>query len=255
MISRWVILNLPKRADRRDIAVSTALRLGVPPPLIDFWHGHDFADFQSFEAMKSAMVADGMGAILDVPRTIPEFLHGKVAMMWNVARYLRALSKRNTIEALIHDGVLFGKPLSPSFQWMQDVVAEIVAYDPDFKMLTFGLNNGWLSKLKKIDTITPSSVITRGILSWDNYARIYSSKGAHAVLERIFSSNWAVEPNSVLVPRPTDKDNTWEEGFYSTILPLGSDFPSSWLGSDSMPNLNRGYLGQFERLMNTGAAE
>ena len=249
MISKWVILNLPKREDRRDISVSSALRLGVPPNIIDFWHGYDLEDFDSFEAMESAMVDDGMGNILDVPRTIPEFLRGKVAMMWNVTRYLRDLSKRDAIEALIHDGVLFAKPLSPSFKWMQDVVSEIVEYDPDFKMLTFGMNNGWLSKLKKIDTITPSSVITRGILSWDNYARIYSSKGAQVVLERIFSSHWEVEPNSVLVPRPSDEDNSWEDGFYSTILPLGSDFPSGWLGSDSMPSLNRGYLGQFERLM------
>ena len=246
MIEKWTILNLPCREDRRYISISGALRLNVPLEKIRFWHGYDIADFESFQHVKDTVKAD-IPELLNIKEDIPKSEQAKFLMLWNVARYLRDLSKGYRIEAFVHDGLLLAEKLCPSFAWFEDVIAEITDYDPNFKMLTFCLHNGWYGKLKAFDPITPSSFISRGILSWDNFGRIYSSAGAAVVLNRIKTQRWTVRSNSVLVPRKDDPKD-WEDGFYSTWLPLGTDYPSAWLGSNSFPDL-QGMRGEYQRLL------
>ena len=246
MIHKWTILNLPCREDRRYISVSGALRMEVPAEKIRFWHGYDIADFESFQGAQEAIEAD-MPELLNIQENIPIAEHSKFLMLWNVARYLRDLASKDHIEAFVHDGLMLAKHFCPSFAWFEDVVGEITDYDPNFKMLTVCPHNGWYGKLKRIDPITPSSFISRGILSWDNFARIYSSAGAQVVLDRIKNQRSVVRSNSVLVPRYEDSEN-WEEGFYSTILPLGSDYPNAWLGSNSFPNQWHGMRDDYKRL-------
>lgn len=253
MIAKWTILNLPCREDRRFISIAGALRMGVPEEKIRFWHGYDISDFTDFKHAQEA-VREDMPELLNIQEDTQRDEHGKFLMLWNVARYLRDLASQNRIEAFVHDGLMLKtskldtpKDFCPSFAWFEDVVGEIVNYDPNFKMLTICPHNGWYGKLKKIDPITPSSFISRGILSWDNFARIYSSAGAQVVLDRIKTQTWSARSNSVLVPRYEDSED-WEEGFYSTILPLGSDYPNAWLGSNSMPNQQPGMRDDYKRL-------
>ena len=80
-------MNLPKREDRRFIATATAIRLGVPIDRIQFWHGYDLEDFQSFDEARAAMKAD-MPELEKLHPDIPDTEQGKFLMMWNVARYL-----------------------------------------------------------------------------------------------------------------------------------------------------------------------
>lgn len=244
MIDKWVILNLPVRADRRFISVASALRHGVPIEKIRFWHGYEIDDFGNFEkaieAAKENMpdLIEHWDKLLDKKKIHPKE-HSKFMMLWNVARYLRNLSVRpGDIEMFAHDGLRLTREFRPSFEWFEDVISEIMDYDPNFKLLTFGLHNSWYSQLKKIDPITPSSFISRGILSWDNFGRVYSSRGAQWTLDRIKTQgSWSVRCNSVLVRRGSEKDG-WDEGCYSTILPLGADYPSAWLGSNSFPAIH-----------------
>lgn len=249
MIDKWRILNLPCREDRRFISIAAALRLGVPIEKIAFWHGYAIEDFENFDHARSAVEAD-MPQLNEIHGDIPEAEHGKFLMLWNVARYLRDLSEREgDIEAFVHDGLMLGKPFRPSFEWFKNVISEIVDYDSNFKLLTFSLHNSWYSQLKRIDPITPSSFISRGILSWDNFGRVYSSSGAKWVLDRITTQTWSVRCNSVLVKRGGEKEG-WDEGCYSTLFPLGSDYPSEWLGSNSFMVLEKKALsGDFGRLL------
>ena len=243
MIDKWVILNLPVREDRRFISVASALRHGVPTEKIGFWHGYEIDDFGSFEkaieAAKENMpdLTEDWAKLLN-EKKVPPKEHSKFLMLWNVARYLRNLAARqDAIEVFVHDGLRLTREFRPSFQWFEDVISEITDYDPDFKLLTFGLHNSWYSQLKKIDPITPSSFISRGILSWDNFGRVYSSRGAEWTLDRIKTQgSWSVRCNSVLVRRGGEKEG-WDAGCYSTILPLGADYPSTWLGSNSFPSI------------------
>ncbi len=246
MIEKWTILNLPCREDRRYISTSGALRMQVPEEKIRFWHGYDIADFENFEQAEEAVRQD-MPELLNIEEEVRFAEQGKFLMLWNVARYLRELASKNRIEAFVHDGLMLVKEFCPSFAWFEDVVGEIISFDPNFKMLTVCPNNGWYGQLKKIDPITPSSFITRGVLSWDNFARVYSSAGAEVVLARIKTQTWSARANSVLVPRHEDTEG-WAEGFYSTILPLGSDYPNAWLGSNSMPEQWQGMRDDFKRL-------
>ena len=240
MIDKWVILNLPIREDRRFISVAQALRCGVPLEKIDFWHGYDLNDFESFQdACEHAR--ENMPDLRENWDKLSEIHpkeHGKFLMLWNVARYLRQLSKRTgAIEMFVHDGLRLSREFRPNFGWFEDVIGEITDHDPDFKLLTFSLHNSWYSQMKRIDPITPSSFISRGIVSWDNFGRVYSAKGAAWTLERMKTQGWSVRCNSVLVRRERDEDG-WDEGCYSTLLPLGADYPSSWLGSNSFPALH-----------------
>lgn len=248
MIKKWTILNLPCREDRRFIATAAALRLEVPIEKIGFWHGYAIEDFENFEHARESALAD-MPELKEVhsQKPISEAEHSKFLMLWNVARYLRDLSGREgDIEAFVHDGLMLGKPFRPAFQWFEDTISEITNHDPNFKLLTFGLHNSWYPQLKKIDPITPSSFITRGILSWDNFGRIYSSRGAKWALDRIFTQTWNVRSNSILVKRIGEGDD-WDANCYSTIQPLGADYPGAWLGSNSFPEI-KGLKGEFERL-------
>ena len=247
MIDRWVILNLPCREDRRIVSIANAIRLGVPVEKIRFWHGYDLADFESFEHARESVAAD-IPELDANHNEIPDEEQGKYVMLWNVARYLRGLSERGNIEAFVHDGLMMGKPFRPSFAWFQSVVEEITDYDPDFKLLTISLHNSWYSQLKRIDTITPSSFISKGILSWDNFAKVYSSAGAKWALDRILTQRWGVRCNSIVAKRLGEPDN-WDDHCYSTIMPLGSDYPTEWLGSDSFIGINRKAMTQeFGRL-------
>ena len=248
-IKKWVILNLPKREDRRFIATATAIRLGVPIDRIQFWHGYALEDFEDFDAARVAMKAD-MPALEALHPDIPDIEQGKFLMMWNVARYLRDLANRpGDIEGFVHDGLALHKPFRPSFKWFEDVITEIVTQDPEFKLLTFGLHNSWFNQLKRIDPITPTSLISRGILSWDNFGRIYSHRGAAWVLDRMLTQTWNVRSNSVIIKRAGEEDE-WDANCYSTIQPLGSDYPTEWLGSDSFIGLRRKALTQdFGRLL------
>ena len=155
--------------------------------------------------------------LLNDPSKVPPKEHSKFLMLWNVARYLRNLAARQgAIEAFAHDGLRLTREFRPSFQWFEDVISEITDYDPNFKLLTFGLHNSWYSQLRKIDPITPSSFISRGILSWDNFGRVYSSRGAQWTLDRIKTQgSWSVRCNSVLVRRGGEKMT----GTKAAILP------------------------------------
>ena len=156
MIKKWVILNLPKREDRRFIATATAIRLGVPIERIEFWHGYTLEDFEDFSDARTAVKAD-MPELEKLHPEVAETEQGKFLMMKNVARYLRNLTNRpGDIEGFVHDGLALHKPFRPSFKWFEDVIAEITAQDPEFKLLTFGLHNSWLNQLKR-RICTPTS--------------------------------------------------------------------------------------------------
>ena len=250
MIDKWVILNLPKREDRRFISVAQAIRCQVPLEKVGFWHGYDLEDdFKSFEdaceQVKKSM--PDLREHWDELEKVHPKEHGKFLMMWNVARYLRQLSQRETaIEMFVHDGLRLSREFRPNFHWFEDVVGELTDYDPNFKLLTFSLHNSWYSQLKRINTIRPSSIISHGVLSWDNFGRVYSAKGAAWGLDRLKTQRWSVRCNSMLVKRNGEPDD-WDEGCYSTLLPLGADYPSFWLGSNSFPGL-QGMRDDFARI-------
>lgn len=76
MIKKWVILNLPKREDRRFIATATAIRLRVPIERIKFWHGYALEDLQSFAEARASVKAD-MPELEKLPSGITDTKQGK----------------------------------------------------------------------------------------------------------------------------------------------------------------------------------
>lgn len=251
MIDKWTILNLPCREDRRFISIAGAHRLGVPIEKVRFWHGYAIEDFENFDHVLEALASD-MPELAEIHKNteIHPKEHSKLLMLWNYSRYLRWLSQQEgRVEAIVHDGLQFSQFFRPSFEWFEGVVSEIKDYDPNFKLLTFGLHNAWYDQMININPITPSSLIGHGILSWDNFGRIVSDIGAKWMLERIMSQTQSVRCNSILLRRKNEVDG-WDTGCYSTILPLGSDYSPKWLGSNSFPHLS-GIQDEYAKLFGT----
>ena len=252
MIDRWNILHLKKRHDRAPTAYSNAERLGVPREKVRFWYGKDADDFTSTDAMLDAIVADGfpfsgsLESIINKP--------GKVCQLWNVWRFLRDLADRNSIEMLIHDGILIRHVYNhafgfyPDFQWFCDVVERCVKRRDPFKLLTIG---DIVSDFE-INPIEPGSLILEGIGCIFNSVRIYSSQGAQVMLERIKKRMQEAAVYSVDMLHNESNGEIWDEpGMYTLLMQsIVIDMPSDYFGSDSQ-GWGKGYKGEFKRIFRT----
>ena len=152
-----------------------------------------------------------------------------------------------------HDGIIFataGMTFFTNYNWFCETVAYLddlsIKRGTTFKFLQIG-HVDFSQGRKKL--VAPGSIIVDGIVSCDNFARIYSRAGASIVLERILEAedNYrTVGPNGVLQIKSLNfaGDRYWEpEGAYSTAITLVRDMPNQWLGSDTVdiPMLRDGF--------------
>lgn len=243
MLEKWVILNLPRRKDRRVLSVANALRLGVPVSHIELWEAKDNADYEDADAILEAIVADGF---TEFKGCRPNPIHtGKNCHVWNVCRFLRWLSTRSKPSMFCHDGIIFAianMSFCPDWQWFCDVTGYLYRRCKErrtkFKFLQLGhvdFSQG------AIPPVCPGSMILDGIISYDNFARIYSPAGAKLVLDRILSDPeryMAAGPNAVLFEndaRFSEPDKYWQPpGAFSVGVTIVRDMPNTWLGSDTI---------------------
>lgn len=253
MIDKWTILHLEKRQDRVPLAFSNAERLGVPREKVRFWDAKDAEDFEDTGAILDAAVSDGFKEFRNLN---PDHISypGRVCQTWNVCRFLRDLAERNSIEMLIHDGMLIKHVYNdfmlfyPDFEWFCDVISECVKQRACFKMLSIG---GFVP-YTKIEPLYPGSLILKGVVSVYNSIRIYSSVGARGVLKRIRRQvkigRFDVD-QVLLEPNPEREPICWSlPGMYTLLMKnLACDMPGDYLGSDSVNNM-RSYQGTYSKL-------
>ena len=164
--------------------------------------------------------------------------------MWNVCRFLRDLAERDSVEMLIHDGMLIKHAYNdfmlfyPDFEWFCDVISECVKQRARFKMLIIG---GFVP-YTKIEPLYPGSLILKGVVSVYNSIRIYSSVGAREVLKRIRGqvAIGRFDADQVLLePNPEREPICWSlPGTYTLLMKnLACDMPGDYLGSDSVNNM------------------
>ena len=253
MIDRWTILHLEKRHDRAPLAFSNAERLGVPREKVRFWDAKDAGDFEDTGAILDAAVSDGFKEFGNLN---PDHIShpGRVCQMWNVCRFLRDLAERNSIEMLIHDGMLIKHAYNdfmlfyPDFEWFCDVISECVKQRARFKMMAIG---GFVPYTKS-EPLYPGSLILKGVVSVYNSIRIYSSVGAREVLKRIRGqvAIGRFDADQVLLePNPEREPICWSlPGTYTLLMKnLACDMPGDYLGSDSVNNM-QSYRGVYSKL-------
>ena len=254
MIDRWTILHLEKRHDRAPLAFSNAERLGVPREKVRFWDAKDADDFEDTEAILDAAVCRWVQGI-----SLSEGLQypvsgSRLPDMWNVCRFLRDLAERDSVEMLIHDGMLIKHAYNdfmlfyPDFEWFCDVISECVKQRARFKMMAIG---GFVP-YTKIEPLYPGSLILKGVVSVYNSIRIYSSVGAREVLKRIRGqvAIGRFDADQVLLePNPEREPICWSlPGTYTLLMKnLACDMPGDYLGSDSVNNM-QSYRGVYSKL-------
>lgn len=257
MIDRWTILHLRRRTDRAPYAFANAERIGVPREIVRFWDAKDNEDFgdNPIRVMEAA-VEDGFQEFeclydkIDVPA-------GKICQTWNVCRFLRDLSERDSedIEMFIHDGIMIQRSVNektffyPDFQYFCDVVEYLSKRRPKFKLLTVGT----LMPLIEIKPLTPGSLILNGVCTTTNSVRVYSRTGAQHILKRILSEIkrgiWDADCYFNDMTTETVVSNCWSEpGMYTLMLQkIACDMQSDYFGSDSQ-GWGNGYRGVYKGL-------
>ena len=250
MITRWNILHLPRRKEKRVTALASAVRFGVPLQLVRLWPAKDALDYDnSPEAIRDAAVADGF----------PEFERsvgnadspGYSCMIWNICRFLRDLASRDTIEMFMHDGITLRNlevDFYPDFQWLCDIIGELVDFsrqkDYPFRILGWGHQD---NNRMPVHLVSPSSLVVEGAMTNANSFRVYSSVGAASVLERIlshpsqFREGWAIA-NRIWEWAPGDPQpfghHWYVPGMFTGITrAMTVDYPSTLFGSDTVEKL------------------
>ena len=255
----WYILNLPRRKDRRVLSIANAVRLNVPMECVHFWQAQDNAGYRDADAILQAIIDDGF---TEFEGHTPNSVNlGINCHIWNVCRFLRELAEtENTVRMLCHDGIIFataGLTFCPDYYWYCEVVEHLQLYsaadETSFKFLQIGHVD---FARGTTPPIAEGSLICKGVNSYDNFARIYSTEGAQLTLQRILenpSLYMQCGPNQVL---KTDyynfsgEDKYWQpEGAFSTALTFVRDMPNTWLGSDTVdiPIYRDGFAKIFEK--------
>lgn len=244
MIDQWNILHLKKRTDRKPLALANCERLDVPKEKIEFWYGHDADDFENTEAIIDAAVGDGFAEFSNINIEVP-VEPGRICQTYNICRFLRQLSEKQTIEMLIHDGMILrhftthALNFYPDFQWLSECVR--LCADKrrhPFKMLTVGD----LHPYYEIRPIQPGSLISEGVGCTANSIRIYSSLGAKDMLQRILSrieiyGLYVADRMFKVMPKDPPSDTIfWSPlGMYTLIAQtFACDMPAAFLGSNTV---------------------
>jgi len=257
----WHILNLARRMDRRVLSVANALRIGVPVEKIHFWQAKDNIGFETPAAIVEAIVEDGFSEFAGKKPNAK--YPGVICHLWNVCRFLREFREtedKDQLKMFCHDGIIFaaaGISFTPTYQWLKDIAEELqllcLERETTFKFLQIGhidIGQG------KTPLIRPDSIIAAGMMSYDNFARIYTPIGADIVLNRILSDPerfMHAGPNGVIKndwSRFINPEKNWHpEGSFSTTIPIVRDMPNAWLGSDTVdiPMYRDGFDEKFHK--------
>jgi hypothetical protein len=242
-IKRWTVLHLPKRIDRVPLALSNAERLDVPYNLVRFWEAKDADDYASVDEIIHAAVSDGFLDFERIDRPSVKY-PGRICQTWNVCRFLRDLGERDSVEMLIHDGMLIAfmkiAPYGffPDFEFFCECVKRCQQEDTPFQMLVLGDLHAHYG----LNPIEGGSAILYGIGHESNSVRIYSSLGARNVLDRIkHRLRRGVYEADIMFRLDEDNDvGAFDEywslpGMYTLLYqPLAMDMPSDYLGSNTV---------------------
>ena len=254
-LNGWTILNVKSRLDRRILAVGLANTLKVPVHETKIWEAKDAREMgiTNRDDLLDAIEADGFPEFKMITDAISHEHLGKTCHIWNVCRFLRHLISTGETRMFIHDGVIFNNAIfnfTPTYAWFNEITGRLKKISEKNNVPFRVLMSGHRTP-RHVPTetrpVTAGSFIVHGMLSSDNFSRIYSPEGAEYMLDR-FRSNPVNSANAFLAPREHETEAFFmTPGFFSTKFPLFTDAPSDWLGANTRDNL-KSYTGEYARL-------
>ena len=243
-LSRYTILNLESRPERRLLAYCNAIRDGVPKKRIHFWTG---LDFETLDELGRHAVENGFQRFKPlIGRSEP--VRGTMAgQNYNLIRYLTDRVQRDTLELFVHDDVYFNPKIVYASGWkyikqlcryMQTFVPKSNAECPEFNILQLDPHNQW--DLGKSHDIKPEyfrkrdNLILKGIWSICDFALVLSQKGAQMILDKLLARDDWIAMEALFIRKNHENDWYWSPaGAYTTAFPIVKRFPIKVAGSDT----------------------
>lgn len=240
------ILSLPRRKDRRNVAISSAIASRFPIKNVRFINAMDGADYDSIDSLLDASIRDGFTIFesLDKMSDTDKDCNAKsaIAYAWSICRYFRELADSNISEFFVHDDM-------HNVKWY--------IYDMDrrlmrniFNYIVLGICRKhskefacWL--LNNESTEKHKHGVVNGTSSLNFRAGYYSPFGASKILEQLKRniSKGYITPSAFLdgIESVTDWD---QSGVFSTYEPFYISYPIGYLGSDirNIPPLSSEHL-------------
>ena len=229
------ILNLPRRLDRRRVAISTAMWLDIYVGEVAVINAKDALDYATAEGLLQDAVKDGF----------PQFEHlhgwadpnfGALAYAWSLCRYFRDLADSENPQLFMHDD-MYAQPYSHIHvdKW-------IIRNFFNYPIFTYCNHRKWEFCFFLLNTAATHLPVCQefvadevrvGISRLNLKAGYFSPKGAKVVLERLRNQIALGERNTTSFLNALSSAHAWApEAAFSTSEQVFVEYPKDFLGSD-----------------------
>lgn len=188
-ITRYTFLNLEDRPDRKLLARCTASRDGIPDHLVYFWSGRNF---EKISDVARAAVDDGFENFRPFLNNNNPLLNTTIGQNYNVMRYLTdRITREDTIEVFLHDDVYFTPPFCLKVHSHLSELCQIIQEKSELNILVLDPEYRHIDQIGDLDVpiLKGSLIILDGIYGSCDYARVYSTKGAQLLLDKMMGNN------------------------------------------------------------------
>lgn len=255
------ILSLPRRADRRNVAISSIMWSEFNVAHVRFIDAMDAADYLTNHDLISDAVGDGFhefDALHGFPAhsafeddTEIAMGYAPVAYAWSLCRYFRELSKKDRNEFFIQDdmhGIAHSHFIANNKLVREIYNAPILTShcerkQVDFKCLLLSTRSEGLPSVQR----SVFGEVVVGTTRLNLKSGYFSPEGADLILKRLLHQISLGKRTPKAFLSALEEVSGWEpEGVFSMAEPLFIEYPIEFLGSDvrGIPKL-QGHLGKL----------
>lgn len=236
-ITRYTYLNLLTRPDRRLLAACTGNRDRIPRHLIHFWEGEWF---ETYDALARHALNAGIDHFKSFIGNDNPVINTPVGQNYNVIRYLMDRVKRkDTLEVFMHDDVYFLPPFAGQVHRRLNSVCQILQEKQELNILLLDplyFPDDQVNQHLDPDTVEDQPFVFKGIKGNCCWARVYSTKGAQFVLDRMLNlpPHVGIEDHSIVGKYASKR---WvPPGAFTMSIPIVSRYAVTIVGSDCHPD-------------------
>lgn len=215
MIERILITNLPRRPERRWMALGALVSKGYPIDKITFFKCHDVADYEDHNAAHHAAVADGFPFIVNEPMTncVSGFMENGIIWLWTWLSLLRGIVNSNEITLLLIDD----RPPSIGWERMNLMTSEV--HNESFCGIQLDIVSDFLFCHFNLDIQPVTSSCGKRFIAWNDCGFVLSPRGANLLLKE-HAKNPSLPPYEIIFRRT-------EPGFFHVLTNVCTTYPKN----------------------------
>lgn len=194
-ITRYTFLNLETRPERKLLARCTAERDRIPEELVHFWTGKHF---ETLDELAKSAIEDGFDNFRCLLHNKNLVVGSIVGQNYNVMRYLKdRITRPDTLEVLLHDDVYFTHPFCMNVhKRLNDYCRTIQIFDRELNIFLLDPTYVFSHDIDRPEPplLKKHHLILDGIYGSCDYARVYSTKGAQLLLDKMLNDDNPFNP-------------------------------------------------------------